>query len=82
MQNGHSFTNCGQEQGLKWRAERNFWIMGFNFLCWLMVDRLAERIKVEEMYSTFLEKNGQTDRYAAHYAEMQRSDSASDPKRD
>merc|ERR1712232_376700 len=31
---GTSFNNCEQTRGLKWRAERNFWILLFNALCW------------------------------------------------
>ena len=47
---GISMHGCNDEVGVKWRAERNFWMVGFNLLCWLMVDRLSERIKMEETY--------------------------------
>lgn len=42
--------------------------MGFNFLCWLMVDRLSERIKMEENYSDFLANEGLQEKFAAHLA--------------
>merc|ERR1711865_225037 len=51
---GTSITSCDHQLGQKWRAERNLWLVGFNLLCWVMVDRLAERIKMEEDYSSFL----------------------------
>merc|ERR1711998_586472 len=81
-QTGHSADNCTSLLGQKWRAERNFWLVGFNFLCWLMVDRLAERIKVEETYSAFLESIGKAQDYAG-YAAVQRTASIQDgQKRD
>merc|ERR1712028_253398 len=55
---GATFNNCETQRGLKWRAERNFWILLFNALCWLLVDRLSREIKKEETYSAFLDSKG------------------------
>jgi len=48
---GVNINGCDHQIGQKWRGERNFWMVGFNLLCWLMVDRLSERIKMEEAYT-------------------------------
>merc|ERR1712216_107572 len=75
---GHSPDNCRDLMAKKLRAERNFWCVGFNFLCCLMVDRLSERLKVEENYNSFLEARGLTEAYARHETVLTRTVSAQD----
>merc|ERR1711907_99306 len=51
---GMAQDNCNALLGQKWRAERNFWLMSFNFFAWFIVDILSKQTQQEEYYQEFL----------------------------
>merc|ERR1711939_506474 len=73
---GTSTDNCQSYLAQKWRGERNFWLMAFNFFSWFIVDILSKQAKTEEDFHGFLAEQNATESFNEYVNDHQRQEAA------
>merc|ERR1712216_87536 len=75
QEGGRSVDNCSETRGIKWRAERNAWMMTFNVFLWGMVHIMSAQVKREEELTQFLQDNQLTEAFGRFEDELKRTGS-------